>query len=50
MSAHELGTEIARQTGYELWQQIKPHWEAAMLRIYRSFKKHEAPDIKGVTP
>jgi hypothetical protein len=45
-----LGTEIARQTGYELWKQIRPHWEEAMFRIFRSFKKHEAPDIKGVTP
>jgi hypothetical protein len=45
-----LGTEIARQTGYELWKQIRPHWEEAMFRIFRSFKRHEAPDIKGVTP
>jgi hypothetical protein len=45
-----LGTEIARQTGYELWKQIRPHWEEAMFRIFRSFKKHEALDIKGVTP
>lgn len=49
-SERELATEIATQTGYRIWQSVKPHFEESMLRIFRSFKRHEASDIKGQRP